>query len=39
MQEKQVLCREALLGWCKSTLGYALVPHKVIVAFVGHMVR
>ena len=30
---------EALLGWCKNTLGRALVPHEVLAAVVGGIVR
>ena len=39
MKEKHVLRCEALLGWCKTTLGPAPVPHEVIAAVVGGMVR
>ena len=30
---------EALLGWCKNTLGPASVPHEVMAAVVGGIVR
>ena len=30
---------EALLGWCKNTLGPASVPHEVMAAVVGGVVR
>ena len=39
MKEKHVLRCEALLGWCKNTLGPALVPHEVMAAVVGGIVR
>ena len=39
MKEKHVLRGEALLGWCKNTLGPASVPHEVMAAVVGGMVR
>ena len=39
MKEKYVLRCEALLGWCKNTLGPASVPHEVMVAVVGGIVR
>ena len=39
MQEKHVLRCEALLGWCKNTLGPASVPHEVMAAVVGGTVR
>ena len=39
MKEKHVLRWEALLGWCKNTLGQASVPHEVMAAVVGGMVR
>ena len=39
MNEKHVLRCEALLGWCKNTLGPASVPHEVMAAVVGGMVR
>ena len=39
MKEKHVLRCEALLGWCKNTLGPASVPHEVMVAVVGGIVR
>ena len=35
MKEKHVLRCEALLGWCKNTLGPASVPHEVMAAVVG----
>ena len=31
MREKHVLRCEALLGWCKNTLGPASVPHEAVV--------
>ena len=34
MKEKHVLRCEALLGWCKNTLGPASVPHEVMAAVV-----
>ena len=39
MKEKHVLRCEALLGWCKNTLGPASVPHEVMAAAVGGIVR
>ena len=39
MKEKHVLRCEALLGWCKNTLGLASVPHEVMAAVVGGIVR
>ena len=39
MKEKHVLRCEALLGWCKNTLGPASVPHDVMAAVVGSIVR
>ena len=39
MKEKHVLRCEALLGWCKKTLGPASIPHEVMVAVVGGIVR
>ena len=39
MKEKHVLRCEALLGWCKNTLGPASVPHEVMAAVVGGVVR
>ena len=39
MKDKHVLRCEALLGWCKNTLGPASVPHEVMVAVVGGIVR
>ena len=39
MKEKHVLCCEALVGWCKDTLGPASVPHEVMAAVVGGIVR
>ena len=39
MKEKHVLWCEALLGWCKNTLGPASVPHEVMAAVVGGIVR
>ena len=39
MKEKHVLRCEALLGWCKNTLGPVLVPHEVMAAVVGGIVR
>ena len=39
MKEKPVLRCEALLGWCKNTLGPASVPHEVMAAVVGGIVR
>ena len=41
MKEKHVLRCEALLGWCKNTLGPASVPlpHEVMVVVVGGIVR
>ena len=40
-REKHVLRCEALrlLGWCKNTLGPASVPHEVMAAVVGGIVR
>ena len=39
VKEEHVLRCEALLGWCKNTLGPALVPHEVMAAVVGGIVR
>ena len=39
MKEKHVLRCEALLGWCKNTLGPASVPHEVMAAVVGGIIR
>ena len=39
MKEKHVLRCEALLGWCKNTLGTASVPHEVVSDLVGGIVR
>ena len=39
MKEKHVLRFEALMGWCKNTLGPASVPHEVMAAVVGGIVR
>ena len=39
MKEKHVLRCEALLGWCKNTLGPASVPHGVMAVVVGGIVR
>ena len=39
MKEKHVLRCEALLGWCKHTLGAASVPHEVMAAVVWGIVR
>ena len=39
MKEKHVLRCKALLGWCKKTLRPAPVPHEVMVAVVGGIVR
>ena len=39
MKEKHVLRCERLLGWCKNTLGPASVPHEVMAAVVGGIVR
>ena len=39
MKEKHVLRSKALLGWCKNTLGPASVPHEVMAAVVGGIVR
>ena len=39
IKEKHVLCCEALPGWCKNTLGPVSVPHEVMVAVVGGIVR
>ena len=38
MKEKHVLRCEALLFWCKNTLGPASVPHEVMAAVVGGIV-
>ena len=38
IKEKHVLRCEAILGWCKNTLGPACVPHEVMAA-VGGIVR
>ena len=37
--QKHVLQCEALLGWCKNTLGPVSVPHEVMAAVVGGIVR
>ena len=39
MKEKHVLRCEALLGWCRNTLGLASVPHELMAAVVGGIVR
>ena len=39
MKEKHVLRCEAFLGRCKNTLGPASVPHEVMAAVVGGIVR
>ena len=39
MKEKHVLRCEALLRWCKNTPGPALVPHAVMAAVVGGILR
>ena len=39
MKEKHVLRCEALLGSCKKTFGLASVPHEVMAAVVGGIVR
>ena len=39
MKETHVLRCEALLGWCNNTLGPASVPHEVMAAVVGGIVR
>ena len=39
MKENHVLRCEALLDWCKCTLGPASVPHEVMAAVVGGIVR
>ena len=39
MKEKHVLRCEALLGWCKNTLGPASVPHEVMAQGWYHTVR
>ena len=39
MKEKHVLSCEALLGWCKNTLGPASVPRELMAAVVGGIVR
>ena len=39
MEEKHVLRCEGLLGCCKNTLGPASVPHEVMAAVVGGIVR
>ena len=39
MKEKHVLQCEALLGWCKNTLGPASMPHEGMAAVVGGIVR
>ena len=39
MKEKYVLRCDALLGCCKNTLGPASVPHEVMAAVVGGIVR
>ena len=38
MKENRMFHCKALLGWCKDTLGPALVPHEVMAAVVGGMV-
>ena len=39
MKEKHALQCEALLGWCKNTLGLVSVPHEVMAAVVGGIVH
>ena len=39
MKKKHVLRCEALLGWCKNTLGPVSVLHEVMAAVVGGIVR
>ena len=39
MKENHVLRCEALLGWCKNTLGPVFVPHEVMAVVVGGNVR
>ena len=39
MKENHILRCEALFGWCKNTLGPASVPHEVMTAVVGGIVR
>ena len=39
VKEKHVRRCEALLGWCKNTLGPASVAHEVMAAVVGGIVR
>ena len=39
MKGKHVVRCEALLGWCKNTLGSAPIPHEVMAAVVGGIVR
>ena len=39
MKQKHVLRCEALLGWCKNTLGPESVPHEVMAAMVGGIVH
>ena len=39
MKEKHVLRCEALLGWCKNTVPPASVPHEVMAAVVGGILR
>ena len=39
MKEKHILRCEALLGWCKNTVGPASVPHEVTATVVGGIVR
>ena len=39
MKEKHVLRCETLLGWCKNTLRPASIPHEVMAAIVGGIVR
>ena len=39
MKEKHVVRCEAILGWCKKTLGPESVPHEVMAAVVGGIVR
>ena len=39
LKEKHGLRCEALLGWCKNTLGPASVAHEVMAAVVGGIVR
>ena len=39
MEEKHAHRCEALLGWCTTTVGTALVPHEVMAAILGGIVR